>query len=150
VRLDPCCRRHAGSSGRFADAAAAHERFTALDKAFRGAYDCAPTLFARAPGRVNLIGEHIDYEGYGVLPMAVTLDAVVAVARGGKGLHVRNVRSDAYPATVFESTSPAQAVDTHNHAWANYFLCAYKGVAAHLEKHGLSMPVTGLRVRLGS
>lgn len=36
-------------------------------------------------GRVNLIGEHIDYEGYSVLPMAIRQDTIVAIRRHDEG-----------------------------------------------------------------
>ncbi|GLC69817.1 hypothetical protein PLESTF_000883800 [Pleodorina starrii] len=110
------------------------ERYQQITTAFELAFGCKPEFYARAPGRVNLIGEHIDYEGYGVLPMAIRQDTVVAIraaapggAEGSKKLVVGNVESAKYPTAEF-GVDPEQSVDVANHSWANYFLSAYKGV----------------------
>ena len=39
----------------------------------------SPDVIARAPGRVNLIGEHTDYEGGLALPFAIDRDVRVAL-----------------------------------------------------------------------
>jgi hypothetical protein len=112
----------------------ATQRYRALRADFTARYGVSPTLFARAPGRVNIIGEHIDYEGYGVLPMAITRDTVVAIALTGSMLDVSNHDQAAYPAYTFVP-DPSQLVDTDNHVWANYALAAYKGVHEYLQNH---------------
>ena len=53
------------------------ERYAKLAAAFTETHGEKPDLLARSPGRVNLIGEHIDYEGYSVPPMAIALDTIV-------------------------------------------------------------------------
>jgi galactokinase len=54
-------------------------------EAFRRAFVRAATAGARAPGRVNLIGEHTDYNGGLVLPCAIDRDARVLVASRDDG-----------------------------------------------------------------
>lgn len=39
-------------------------RFEQLRGLFNEKYGCNPDFYVRAPGRVNLIGEHIDYHGH--------------------------------------------------------------------------------------
>ena len=59
-------------------------RVRALDvraaEAYRRRFGAAPDVIAGAPGRVNLIGEHTDYNGGFVLPCAI--DRRVAAAMG--------------------------------------------------------------------
>jgi galactokinase len=61
-----------------ADAPQAAQRYAAVCEAFHATYGMPPDFIARAPGRVNLIGEHIDYNGFGVLPMALARDTLIA------------------------------------------------------------------------
>ena len=52
---------------------------------FRKSFDGEPTLVASAAGRVNLIGEHVDYNGGEALPIAIQRRTAVAIrVRGGE------------------------------------------------------------------
>ncbi|KAG0559692.1 hypothetical protein KC19_10G123600 [Ceratodon purpureus] len=116
----------------------ASRRYENLKQQFVKLYGREPELYARAPGRVNLIGEHIDYEGYSVLPMAIRQDTVVAIGKREQGppmLHIANVDSSEFQACKFPA-DPSQEVDRGNHVWANYFICGYKGVFEHLASKG--------------
>jgi galactokinase len=54
---------------------------------FRETYDAEPDVIGSAPGRVNLIGEHTDYSGGQVLPLAIDRRTYVAMrTRNGAGL----------------------------------------------------------------
>jgi N-acetylgalactosamine kinase len=84
-------------------------------------------IFAvRAPGRVNLIGEHTDYSGLPVLPVAIDRATVIAAAaRDDSQIILRNADA-AYPPRNFHIETkipPYPAGD-----WANYVKAAVQGV----------------------
>jgi len=69
---------------------------TFIEHIFRQRFGGAPEVVAEAPGRVNVIGEHTDYNGGFVLPVAI--DRTVAVAAAP----VTGARVRAY-ATAFDA-----------------------------------------------
>ncbi|KAE9455085.1 hypothetical protein C3L33_13007, partial [Rhododendron williamsianum] len=80
-------------------------RFDNLKSKFVQVFGHPPHLYARSPGRVNLIGEHIDYEGYSVLPMAIRQDTIVAIRKRDVGdseklLRIANV-SEKYSLCIY-------------------------------------------------
>ncbi|MDQ3905478.1 MAG: galactokinase [Actinomycetota bacterium] len=90
---------------------------SSLHAAFRAAFDRDPHGVWAAPGRVNLIGEHVDYAGGLCLPLALPQRTVVAAAPRDDGqLRLRSWHRDAQPWDG--------AVDTigpgHPSGWAAY------------------------------
>jgi galactokinase len=102
----------------------------AVGRAFRERYGRAARI-VRAPGRVNLIGEHTDYNGGFVLPMAIERETVAAAAPRDD----RTVR--AYSASLGEELSfdlghpgpPRRGI------WLDYV----EGVAQALQTRGVSL-----------
>jgi N-acetylgalactosamine kinase len=92
---------------------------------------------ARAPGRVNLIGEHTDYSGLPVLPAAIDRATIVVAAANTSGeLFVRNADL-AWPARTFriERQIPAYVMGD----WVNYVKAAVQGVIDHFAARGESI-----------
>ena len=87
-----------------------------------------------APGRVNLIGEHTDYNGGHVFPCALTL-GTYGIARKREDKKLRFYSMNFEKLGVIE-TSLQDLVPTQAAGWTNY----PKGVMWAFEKRGFSLP----------
>jgi galactokinase len=76
--------------------------------AFASRFGGRPTWAASAPGRVNLIGEHTDYSGGFVLPIAIDR-ACIAVGAPAKGRETRVFSVDLNAEAGFDLTAPLRA-----------------------------------------
>ncbi|XP_028678784.1 N-acetylgalactosamine kinase [Erpetoichthys calabaricus] len=107
------------------------ERLQTVKEKFISKFGSPPLFYARAPGRVNLIGEHIDYCGYAVLPMAIEQDILAAVSPNPKQL-IQLVNTN--PAYLdFTRAASEIHIDKSKPLWQYYFLCGMKGVQEHFE-----------------
>src|SRR4051812_30429621 len=108
-----------------------------LAREFERVFGRAPQLY-RAPGRVNLIGEHTDYNDGLVMPMALDRSTWVAAAPRDDGrLVVRSRELAEPPLDPTLTLSLAKGARRHVHHWSDYV----RGVAMVLESPGADLSI---------
>lgn len=124
-----------------------NDRLRKLQDDFAARFKRQPDFYVRVPGRVNLIGEHIDYCGYGVCPMALEQDIILAVALDQDGflqLHNSDVKFSDFKCDMKNiNINLANGVPE----WHQYFLCGVRGILDILPKEvvlkGMQVGVSG-------
>ena len=97
---------------------------------FQQVFAAAPALSVQAPGRVNLIGEHTDYNDGFVLPCAIDYQTVISGSpRDDQRVHVVAADYDGEE-DQFDLTQPIEPRE--NMLWANYV----RGVVKYLLEEG--------------
>ena len=98
--------------------------------AFNEIFNTTPPLLVRAPGRVNLIGEHTDYNDGFVMPMAIDRGIWLA-------LRPREDSQVSVHSLDFEETAvfPLTTLQNTKSGWAEYI----KGVAWALHENGYTL-----------
>ncbi len=90
------------------------------------------SIVVSSPGRINLIGEHTDYNDGFVLPASIDKAAFIAITpRTDNSIHLHSIdMNDSYTTTV-DTVQKSDAV-----SWPNYML----GITAQFIKAGVKMP----------
>lgn len=109
-------------------------RFNQLLSTFNSIYNQFPKNIIRSPGRVNIIGEHIDYSGLSVLPAAIQRDVLIAITINPttsklSSITLNNISSSKYTSVQFDVDLNGDGSDVimpHVHHWSNYFKAGTK------------------------
>jgi len=108
------------------------QRVASLRKRFSELYGREATGVVSAPGRVNLIGEHTDYNDGFVLPIAIDRCTLAAFAPAqGRAVNMASVQREESPASFDLDADIAKG----SPKWSNY----PKGVAAGLVEKGVEL-----------
>ena len=113
-----------------------------------------PDFVARSPGRVNLIGEHIDYSLYEVLPMGIAADILIAVRivkmeseEENPIVFVANTNSTKFKNGKFSVPKHGNVeIDPSTLQWTNYFKAGFRGAVGLLQKEKSDFCSCGMEV----
>ncbi len=98
---------------------------------FQQLFNSSAFLVVQSPGRINLIGEHTDYNNGFVLPAAIDKCVQVAIAKRSDGaIHMHAI--DLQESVIVTAVT----IQPHATSWVNYII----GVVAQVQKYSATAP----------
>ena len=98
---------------------------------FQQLFNSSASLVVQSPGRINLIGEHTDYNNGFVLPAAIDKCVQVAIAKRSDGaIHMHAI--DLQESVIVTAVT----IQPHATSWVNYII----GVVAQVQKYSATAP----------
>ncbi|HEY9677834.1 MAG TPA: galactokinase [Drouetiella sp.] len=106
-------------------------RITAVQRVFVEQFGAPAEITVRAPGRVNLIGEHTDYNEGFVFPTAIDRDMIIAASHNSTD----EVVACSLDYNQTSSFNLSKIEESTTHPWSNYL----RGVLSTLQKRGYKL-----------
>ncbi|SCU78290.1 LAME_0A03994g1_1 [Lachancea meyersii CBS 8951] len=135
------------------------ESYTEVIRDFKVVYGHNAEFVTRSPGRVNLIGDHIDYVDFSVLPMAIehAVTCAVKVTPSTEIPSVTLTNSDSrFAQRRFDLPLDGSdiSIDPSVSDWSNYFKCGLHVAQQYLKtrfaaRFPADTPLAGLEVFVG-
>lgn len=104
-------------------------------KLFRESFNADPTVAAAAPGRVNLIGEHVDYNDGFVFPFALLKSTYIVASPQPSSVAYCEVISDAYDDGIVKFSPGDSPLESSAPKWTAYI----KGMTAIYARNGFNV-----------
>ena len=108
-----------------------NSRTQKLLREYHKAYDCNPDCLVKAPGRVDLMGNHTDYNDGFVLPVALDVD-IMAAGRLRNDRIIRLISTDIPGESSFSLDNITKDILS---PWTNYV----RGIAKYLQESGYTL-----------
>jgi galactokinase len=102
---------------------------------FKATFHAEPQIIVRSPGRINLIGEHTDYNGGYVLPAAIDKAVYFAVSTRKD----RTCHFIAHDLGENFNVSLDNLVKNETHTWANYLMGVLHELSPYLKEGGINV-----------
>lgn len=117
----------------YSDKAPQYERYQKLRQKLES-LEATFKTFCRSPGRVNLISEHTDYNGYQVSPIALENDFVMAVGYVENDDHlvkIYHLDDNSHHPDSFDYTKPKEEISRPTGEWSMYVRAGFHAAITH-------------------